>query len=156
MSHKEGQPLPRICCSGTRHCLALRRFIDLGVARTELWFAFQCVSARRSVTMDILWDLVQKTLPFVEPPPQGFYETFVPLAAFQLCRRLCVGWQRRRDCQPEADEQRQCLDRDSDTALQPLDLPRQPIEAPGKSGLTAVCAIRGQEGFDRCLHDCRA
>src|SRR5256885_1473258 len=21
MSHKEGQPLPRICCSGTRHCL---------------------------------------------------------------------------------------------------------------------------------------
>ena len=71
---------------------ALRRVIDLGVARTELWFAFRCISARRSVTMDILWDLVQKTLSLLEPSPQGFHEAFVPLTAFELRRHLRILW----------------------------------------------------------------
>ena len=79
---------------------------------------------------------MQKALSFLEPLPQGFYETFVPLTAFQLCSCVRIGWQRRRDRQPEADEQRQGLDRNSGVAFEPLNLSRQSIKAPGKSGFT--------------------
>src|SRR5260370_29936103 len=42
------------------------------------------------------------------------------------------------------------------TGSEALDLPRQSIEASGKGSLTAVCAVRRQEGRDRRLHDGRA
>src|SRR5215475_1549093 len=114
------------------------------------------MSPRRSLTIDILRDLMQKALPFLKPLPQRLDEAFISLPALELRCGLRITWQRRRYGQPEADEQRQGLDRDSDIALNPLDLPRQAVEAPGKSGLPPVSAIRRQEGSDCRLHDCRA
>jgi hypothetical protein len=87
-----------------RFSMSLKRYVPQ--RRAAASSHFQRVSVRRSVMIDIFWDLVQKTLPPLEPPPQSFYETFVPLTAFQLGRRLRFWWQRWRDGQPEADKQR--------------------------------------------------
>ncbi len=92
---------------------------------------------------------MQKTLPFLQPLPQGLHETFVPLAAFQLRGRLRIGRQRRCDGQPEADEQRQGLDRNSEIAFEPLDLPRQPIESGDRKDATAASTIAERDSFLR-------
>ena len=54
--------------------LGMRRFgmslkRDVPQRRAAVSSHFQRVSVRRSVMIDILWDLVQKTLPPLEPPP---------------------------------------------------------------------------------------
>ena len=102
----------------------------------------ESVCGRSTVIINILRNLVQKALSFLEPLPQDFHKALIPLTAFQLRRCLRIRWQRRCDRQPEADEQRQGLDRDAEVAFEPLNLPRQSIEAPRKGSLTTVCAIR--------------
>jgi hypothetical protein len=82
-------------------------------------------------------DLVQKTLPLLEPPSQGFDEPLVPLLPFSLQRRLGVG-QRRCDGQQETHEQRQRLHRNASIAFEPLDLPCQPIETAREGRFAAI------------------
>ena len=53
-------------------------------------------------------------------------------------------------------EQRQGFGRDADVALKPLNLAGQPVEAAGEGGLTAIRAIRRQEGRDSRLDNRRA
>jgi hypothetical protein len=62
-----------------------------------------------------------------------------------------VSRQRRRDGEPEADEERQRLGPDRDVALQPLHLARQAIEPPGESGFFSVGTVRRQKRDERRL-----
>ena len=57
--------------------------------------------------------------------------------------------------QPEAHEQRQGLDGDREVALEPLDLPGEPIEPAGEGGLAALGGIGRQEGRDGGLDEQR-
>jgi hypothetical protein len=48
-------------------------------------------SAVCRLLLDVFRDLVQKTFPLLKPPSQRFKESFVPLLAFRLRRRLEIG-----------------------------------------------------------------
>ena len=105
---------------------------------------------------DIVWNFVKQALSLLQPPAQRLDEALIALPAFDLRRGLCVARQRRRDGQPEADEQRERFGRYADIALEPLDLPGQPIETAGEGGLAPIRAVRRQEGGDGRLHNRRA
>ena len=72
---------------------------------------FNQVSPAGLLTDDIFWNLTQKALPFLQPAPERLDKSFEALPALYLRGRLCVVGQRRRDRQPEADEERQGLGR---------------------------------------------
>ena len=66
-------------------------FAAHGTSEVTYQFASRSVRGLRTLIINILRNLVQKALPFLEPLPQGFHETFVPLTAFQLRRCLRIG-----------------------------------------------------------------
>src|SRR6516225_5617622 len=72
----------------------------------------------------------QKRRPFGESSSQSLDEGMVPFGAFGACGSLGLLRQRRCCREPEANKERQGLDRDPDIALKPLRLPDQPIEPP--------------------------
>ena len=88
-----------------------------------------CLSSRPELaagtSRDVLGNVLKKTLPLLQSPPECLDEALVTFAALDLCRGLRVARQRRRDRQPEPDEQRQRLARDGDISLQSLDLARR-------------------------------
>lgn len=73
----------------------------------------------------IVRDFPQEALTLLEPLAERFDETFEALAPLDLCRGLRVAGKRRRDCQPEADEQRERLGCDAEIAFDPLGLARE-------------------------------
>jgi hypothetical protein len=96
----------------------------------------------RRLRIDIVRDLIQKTLPLLEPPSQGFDEPLVSLLPFGLQRRLVVRRQRRYDGQQEAHEHRQGLHRNASVAFEPLDLPCQQVETARKGRFAAIGTVR--------------
>lgn len=101
--------------------------------------------------IDVLRDLLPELWSAREPTAQSCDERFIPLAglgASGLSGRL---GKRRRRGQPEADEDGQGLDGDTDIAFHPGHAPVELVEPLGDRSLLALGGVGLEEGCDAGL-----
>src|SRR3546814_21055280 len=94
---------------------------------------------------NIVADFLLELRPLGETTAERLYEAVVTLTSFRPCSGLACIRQGRRRAQPESDEQRHGLDRDTGVPLQPLHAAVDAVEPLADDSPAALLCIRREE-----------
>jgi hypothetical protein len=103
--------------------------------------------------LNVLRYFLNETMALRESPADGLEEGSVSLSAFGLGSRISTGGRRRRDSEPEPDEESKGLRRDSQVTLKTFGLPGEAIETSREGSLESICRVGGEKRSHRGLYD---